>query len=143
MPVEPRHVYVIPPGKTLVLGDWLLQLAPRTEMRGQHRPIDHFMRSLAEEQGDKSIGVILSGSGSDGVLGMQEIKAAGGITFAQDDSAEHTSMPRSVVAAGASDYVLSAEGSARRSLASAAIRTSSGRTRCGPTKCPTIRRSTM
>jgi two-component system CheB/CheR fusion protein len=56
MPIEPRRVYVIPPGKTLVLGDGLLQLAPRTEMRGQHRPIDHFMRSLAEEHGDKAIG---------------------------------------------------------------------------------------
>ena len=108
MPVEPRRIHVIPPNKTLVLGDGLLQLAPRFESRGQHRPIDHFMRSLAEEHGDKAIGVILSGSGNDGVLGMQEIKAAGGITFAQDDSAEHTSMPRSVVAAGATDCVLPA-----------------------------------
>ena len=106
MPVQPNHVYVIPPGKNLVFGDGHLQLAPRTE-RGQHRPIDHFMRSLAEEHGHKSIGVVLSGTANDGSLGIQEIKAAGGITFAQDASAEQQSMPRNAIATGAIDFVLS------------------------------------
>ncbi|HET7097117.1 MAG TPA: chemotaxis protein CheB [Casimicrobiaceae bacterium] len=106
MPVEPDHVYVIPPGKDLVFGDGHLQLAPRTEVRGQQRPIDHFMRSLAEEHGHKSIGVVLSGTANDGSLGIQEIKAAGGITFAQDSTAEQQSMPRSAIATGAIDFVL-------------------------------------
>jgi two-component system CheB/CheR fusion protein len=105
--VAPNHVYVIPPGKNLVFSDGHLQLAPRTERLGQHRPIDHFMRSLAEEHGHKSIGVVLSGTANDGSLGIQEIKAAGGITFAQDSSAEQQSMPRSAVATGAVDFVQS------------------------------------
>jgi two-component system CheB/CheR fusion protein len=105
-PVQPDHVYVIPPGKMLVIGHGLLQLSPRVEGRGQHHPIDHFLRSLAEEMGHKAIGVILSGTADDGTLGMLEIKAAGGITFAQDDTAEQTSMPRSAIAAGCVDFVL-------------------------------------
>jgi two-component system CheB/CheR fusion protein len=107
MPVEPNHVFVIPPGKDVVIGDGLMQLSPRTQTHGVHRPIDHFLRSLAEEHGYKSIGVILSGMGSDGSLGIEEVKAAGGITFAQDDSAEQSSMPNSAIATGCVDMVLS------------------------------------
>ncbi|HUQ27276.1 MAG TPA: chemotaxis protein CheB [Usitatibacter sp.] len=106
MGVEPDCVYVIPPGKDLVLGEGMLQLAPRTEVRGQHRPIDMFMRSLAEEHGHKAIAIVLSGTAYDGSLGIQEVKAAGGITFAQDSTAEQASMPRSAVATGAVDLVL-------------------------------------
>src|SRR5262245_45868780 len=106
MPVDPNHVYVIPPGKNLVFGQGRLQLAPRNEVRGQQRSVDHFMRSLAEEHGHKSIGVVLSGTANDGSLGIQEIKAAGGITFAQDSTAEYPGMPRSAVATGAVDFVL-------------------------------------
>ncbi|HET9653449.1 MAG TPA: CheR family methyltransferase, partial [Usitatibacter sp.] len=73
---------------------------------GQARPIDHFMRSLAEGHGHKSIGIVLSGTANDGTLGLEEIKAAGGITFAQDSTAEQASMPRSAVASGAVDFVL-------------------------------------
>jgi two-component system CheB/CheR fusion protein len=104
--VEPNAVYVIPPGKNLVLDEIHLKLAQRTETRGQHRPIDHFMRSLAESQAERSIGVVLSGTATDGTLGLQEIKAAGGITFAQDDSAEHGGMPRSAIASGCVDLVM-------------------------------------
>ena len=111
--IEIDHVYVIPPGKNMVIGDKRLQLSPRTETRGQHRPIDMFLRSLAEHQGHRSVGVVLSGSSSDGTLGLEEIKAAGGITFAQDDTAEHTSMPRSAIAAGCIDFVLAPEDIAR------------------------------
>jgi two-component system, chemotaxis family, CheB/CheR fusion protein len=107
MAVEADHIYLIPPGKSLALGDCRLQLMPRTELRGQHRPIDCFLRSLAEEQGYKSIGVVLSGMGNDGTLGLEEIKAAGGITFAQDESADQTSMPRAAIAGGSVDLVLS------------------------------------
>jgi two-component system CheB/CheR fusion protein len=107
--VEPDHVYVMPPGKTMVISHGLLQLGPRTEIGGQHRPIDHFMRSLAEEHGHKAIAVVLSGTGNDGSLGINETKAAGGITFAQDTTAEQDSMPRSAVATGAVDFVLPPE----------------------------------
>jgi two-component system CheB/CheR fusion protein len=106
MAVEPNHVYVIPPGTNMVVSKRVLQLSPRREARGHHRSIDHFFRSLAETQGHKAIGVILSGTASDGTLGLQAIKAEGGITFAQDDTAQQNSMPRSAVAAGCVDFVL-------------------------------------
>src|SRR5712692_5816735 len=106
MPAQPNHVYIIPPGMNMVISQGVLQLSPRTETRGQHRPIDPFFRSLAEDQGHKAIGVILSGSATDGTLGLEAIKAEGGITFAQDDTAQHDSMPRSAVAAGCVDFVL-------------------------------------
>jgi two-component system CheB/CheR fusion protein len=106
MGVEANHVYVIPPGVTMSVAGGMLQLSPRTEPRGHHRPIDHFLRSLAEEQGHRSIGVILSGTATDGTLGLEAIKAEGGITFAQDDTAQHKSMPHSAVAAGCVDFVL-------------------------------------
>src|SRR5260370_8796201 len=75
-------------------------------MRTPHRPIDSFFESLAQDQRDRAIGVVLSGTASDGTLGLEAIKAEGGITFAQDDSAKHDSMPRSAVAAGCVDLVL-------------------------------------
>jgi two-component system CheB/CheR fusion protein len=107
---EPNHVYVIPPGMSMIIEGGALQLLARTEPRGQHRPIDQFFRSLAEDQGHTCIGVILSGSATDGSLGLEEIKAAGGITFAQDQTAQHDSMPRSAIAAGCVDFVLPPDG---------------------------------
>jgi two-component system CheB/CheR fusion protein len=104
--VEPNRVYVIPPGTNMVIEQSILRLSPRSETRGLHRAVDHFFRSLAEDQGHKAIGVILSGSASDGTLGLESIKADGGITFAQDDTAQHKSMPRSAIAAGCVDFVL-------------------------------------
>src|SRR5262249_54586601 len=95
-----------PPNKNMVISRGVLQLSPRRAMRGQHRPVDHFFRSLAEDQGHKAIGVILSGTATDGTLGLEEIKAEGGITFAQDQTAKHDSMPRSAIAAGCVDFVL-------------------------------------
>src|SRR5215470_8757566 len=107
MGVEPNHVYVIPPNATMSISNHMLLLGPREESRGLHMSIDHFMRSLAEEQGNRAIGVILSGSGTDGTLGMAEIQAQGGVTFAQDEaSAKYDGMPRSAIAAGCVDYVL-------------------------------------
>lgn len=114
MRVEPNHVYVIPPNATMSISDHTLQLGPREESRGVHMSIDHFMRTLAEEQGNRAIGVILSGSGTDGTLGMAEIQAQGGVTFAQDEaSAKYDGMPRSAIAAGYVDYVLPPKGIAR------------------------------
>jgi two-component system CheB/CheR fusion protein len=111
--VEPNHVYVIPPDRNMIIVQGSLRLLPR-EGHGQHRPIDYFFRSLAKDQGPMAMGVILSGTASDGTLGLEEIKAEGGITFAQDDSAQQSSMPRSAVASGCVDFVLSPEEIARQ-----------------------------
>jgi two-component system, chemotaxis family, CheB/CheR fusion protein len=114
MQLEPNRVYVIPPNATMSLRSHTLQIGPRGEVRGVHMPIDHFMRTLAEEQGNCAVGVILSGSGTDGTLGLAEIQAQGGVTFAQDKhSAKYDSMPRSAVAHGCVDYILPPEGIAR------------------------------
>jgi two-component system CheB/CheR fusion protein len=112
--VKPNEVYVIPPNALMSISSHTLHLSPREESRGTHMSVDHFMRSLAEQAGNRAIGVILSGSGSDGTLGMSEIQAHGGVTFAQDEaSAKHDGMPRSAVMAGHADYVLPPKGIAR------------------------------
>jgi len=114
MRLEPNHVYVIPPNATMSLSNHTLRIGPRGEVRGVHMPIDHFMRALAEEQGNSAIGVILSGSGTDGTLGLAEIQAQGGVTFAQDEhTAKYDSMPRSAVGHGCVDYILPPKGIAR------------------------------
>jgi two-component system CheB/CheR fusion protein len=111
---RPNHVHVIPPNATMSISHQTLHLSPREESHGLHMPVDHFMRALAEQKGNRAIGVILSGSGSDGTLGMAEIQAHGGVTFAQDGvSAKYDGMPRSAAAAGCVDYVLPAKGIAR------------------------------
>src|SRR6184192_1577432 len=113
MTVEPNQVYVIPPNATI--SNHTLQLGPRTESsRGVHMSIDHFMRALAEEQGNRAIVIILSGSGTDGTAGLAQIQAQGGVTFAQDEeSAKYGNMPRSAVTSGCVDYVLSPKAIAR------------------------------
>jgi two-component system, chemotaxis family, CheB/CheR fusion protein len=109
--VAPNHIYVIPPNALMTIDDHTLRLSPRELSRGGHMPIDHFMRVLAEDLGNRAIGVILSGTGSDGVLGMAEIQARGGVTFAQDQvTAKYDGMPRSAIAAGCVDYVLPPQG---------------------------------
>ena len=92
--VQPNSVYVIPPDSNMIIAQGSLKLIPRHKVDGRHHPIDLFLESLAHDQKHKSIAVILSGTGSDGTLGMDEIKAAGGITFAQDESAAYEGMPR-------------------------------------------------
>jgi two-component system CheB/CheR fusion protein len=105
--VEPNHVYIIPRNTNMAITNGALRLLPREETRGQHRPIDFFLRSLAEEKGNRAIGVILSGTASDGTLGLEAIKAEGGITFAQDEkTAKYDGMPRSAIAAGCVDFEL-------------------------------------
>lgn len=105
--VKPDHIYVIPANTTMGLKAGTLRLSARVITRGQHLPIDYFFHSLAEERESQSIGVILSGTASDGTEGCQAIKAAGGITFAQDEgSARFSSMPRSAISAGCIDFVL-------------------------------------
>ena len=112
MRVEPDHVYVIPPNTSMAMVDGVLTLTPRT--REHHTPIDFFFRTLSEYRKDKAIGVVLSGAGSDGTLGLEAIKAEGGITFAQDEqTAKYAGMPRSASASGNVDFVLPPEGIAR------------------------------
>ncbi|MDI1312281.1 chemotaxis protein CheB [Prosthecobacter sp.] len=103
--VEANHVYVIPPGRDMLIAKGRLQLLQQGN-RAPHHGIDQFFHSLAEDDGRLIIGVVLSGSANDGTLGIEEIKAMGGIVFAQDDSAQHASMPRSAVATGCVDFVL-------------------------------------
>jgi two-component system CheB/CheR fusion protein len=105
--ITANHVYVIPPNANVGIQHGRLYLQPREAEAGRYLPIDYFLKSLAHEQGDNAIGIILSGTASDGVLGLKEIKAAGGITFAQDEeSAEYNGMPHSAIAAGVVDFVM-------------------------------------
>jgi two-component system CheB/CheR fusion protein len=114
MLIEPNHVYVIPPNANMAVLHGRLSLMPRTEIRGQHMPIDFFFRSLADDQKSRAIGVILSGTASDGTEGLRAIKVEGGLTFSQDEqSAKYDGMPHSAIAAGVVDFVLSPEGIAR------------------------------
>ncbi len=107
--VRPNHIYVIPPNKSMTIEQRTLRLVPRKKREGQYRSIDHFFESLAADQGYQAIGVILSGTATDGTLGLQAIKGADGITFAQDESAKYDSMPKSAIAAGDVDFVLPPE----------------------------------
>ena len=107
--VQPNHVYVIPPNAGMIMEKGALRLERRQLKRGALRAIDHFFESLAQDQRECAIGIVLSGTATDGTLGLEAIKAEGGITFAQDASAKYDSMPRSAVAAGCVDLVLSPE----------------------------------
>jgi len=114
MKVAPDHIYVIPPNTNMIITDGTLHLMPRREAELQHMPIDWFFNSLAEDRKGKAIGVILSGTASDGTLGLKAIKAEGGITFAQDEkTAKYDSMPRNAIAAGCVDFILPPEGIAK------------------------------
>ena len=110
--VEPNHVYVIPPARSMVIAGNALHLLPR-EGRGAHHPVDQFFRSLAVDRRHRAIGVVLSGTASDGTIGLQAIKAEGGITFAQDDSAQQSGMPHSAIVTGSVDFVLPPDAIAR------------------------------
>ena len=91
---EANHVYVIPPRCNLGISDGVLHTPPRPDS-GRNMPIDSFFRALAADRGSKALGVVLSGTASDGTLGLQAIKAAGGITFAQEmRTAKFDSMPQ-------------------------------------------------
>ncbi|MBZ5515228.1 MAG: PAS domain-containing protein [Acidobacteriia bacterium] len=114
MAVAPDHIYVIPANTNLVISAGVLHLLPRKETELPHMPIDCFLTSLAEDRKGRAIGVILSGTASDGTLGLKAIKAEGGIAFAQDEkTAKYDSMPRSAIAAGVVDFVLPPEGIAK------------------------------
>jgi two-component system CheB/CheR fusion protein len=110
MPVEPNHVYIIPPNTLMSVALGVLKLEPRPEERGAPRPIDHFLCSLAADRKAAAIGVILSGADSDGALGLQAIREEGGIAIVQSESsAKYPDMPRAALAAGIVDLILSPE----------------------------------
>jgi len=106
MRVAPNHVYLSTPGRTLaVLNGVLHVMDPHPDGRVA-LPIDYFFRSLADDQGDRAIGVILSGTGTDGTLGLRAIKAHAGMTMAQEaQTAKYAGMPESAIRSGAVDYV--------------------------------------
>jgi two-component system CheB/CheR fusion protein len=105
MPVYPNTVYVIPPDVSMTIIDRTLKLQPQVSKL--HRPVDQFLISLAKEAKNRAIGVVLSGTGTDGTEGLKAIYAEGGITFAQDeDSAKYAGMPHSAVAAGVVHFSL-------------------------------------
>ena len=104
--LKPDHVYVIPPDRQLRISDHEVSAVPFDEPRGHRAPIDLFFRSLAEQKSD-GCAVILTGAGSDGAIGARAIKEAGGIVLVQDpEEAEYPSMPRSVIATDAADFIL-------------------------------------
>jgi two-component system, chemotaxis family, CheB/CheR fusion protein len=107
MAVAPDHVYVIPPNRDLAIFHGLLQLSVPEMPRGQRMPIDAFLRSLAEDYGELAVGVILSGTGTDGTLGLRAILGAGGITMVQEPTtAKYDGMPASAIRAGYATHVL-------------------------------------
>ncbi|MEG4214908.1 chemotaxis protein CheB [Microcoleus sp. Pol14C6] len=108
--VEPNQVYVIPPNTKMVVSNGALKLSPREKIYGKYMPGDAFFTSLAVDRGHKAIAVVLSGGDGDGSLGLNAIKAAGGMTFAQcQDTAKFDSMPITAVATGNVDFVLPPE----------------------------------
>ncbi len=114
VPLEPGHVYVIPPNRQLLISDQHLSTAEFDEPRWQRAPIDLFFRSLAAQHGD-DFAIVLSGAGSDGAIGIKAIKEAGGIILVQaPNEAEYASMPRSAIATGLADFVLPAREIATR-----------------------------
>src|SRR5262245_2642515 len=106
MLVEPNNVYVLPANLDVILSNKKLKLVRRPESERLHMPIDHFFESLAIEQGSRAIGVVLSGTGSDGTVGCTAIKAEAGITYAEaETSAKYFGMPRSAIDSGCVDAV--------------------------------------
>src|SRR5687768_14058566 len=106
MPVEKDHVYVIPPNRSLLMENGSVDTAEFTEPRGQRAPVDHFFRSLARGH-PNAVGIILSGGGTDGAVGVKAIKEEGGLLMVQHpEEAEHDGMPTAAIATGLADVVL-------------------------------------
>lgn len=99
--IKPNRVFVIPPNAFMTIADGVPLLTPRKNL-----VVNFFMRSLAEERKSRTIGVVLSGTGSDGTSGVEDIKAQGGITFAQEpETAKYDGMPRSAIDSGCVDFI--------------------------------------
>ncbi len=107
MKVMPNCAYIIPPNRDMAFLNGVLHLLEPSVPRGQRLPIDYFFRTLAQDQHERAICIVLSGTGSDGTLGVRAIKGEGGMVIVQDpDTTEHDGMPRSAIATGMVDYVL-------------------------------------
>ena len=107
MVVKPNCAYIIPPNRDMALVNGALQLLEPTLARGIRLPIDFFFRSLAQDHHDRAICIVLSGTGSDGALGVRAVKGEGGMVMAQTpESTEYEGMPRSAIATGMVDFVL-------------------------------------
>lgn len=110
MAVKPNHVYILPPNKYMTIREGTLRLTGPVERRGVQTSIDVFLRSLAEDQQERAICVILSGTGAHGTLGLKAIKASGGMAMVQEPkSAEFDRMPLSAIDTGLADYILPPE----------------------------------
>jgi two-component system CheB/CheR fusion protein len=108
--VEPGHVYIKPPNRDVIIRRRTLYLHEPKEKEGVRLPIDTFFTSLAEDQQEKAIAIILSGAGSDGSLGAKLIKGEGGLVIVQDQKeAQYARMPQSVIDAGLADFILPVE----------------------------------
>ncbi|MGO9375897.1 MAG: chemotaxis protein CheB [Syntrophobacteraceae bacterium] len=108
--VQPNRVYLNPAGKDVGIFNGVFQMTDPIKIRGVSLPIDHFLRSLAQDLGERALCVILSGTGSDGTLGLKAIKEFGGMTIVQDpESAKYDGMPRSAILAGLADHILPVE----------------------------------
>lgn len=102
-----NHVYIIPPNKEMAIFNGILHLMQPSLPRGFRKPIDFFQRSLANDQGVRAVGIILSGTGTEGTMGLKDIKGHGGLTIVQDpETAQYDGMPRNAIAAGVQDFVL-------------------------------------
>ena len=110
MLVAPDTVYVIPPNRDMAIFRGALQLSVPEEPRGQRMPIDAFLRSLAEDQGERAVGIVLSGTGTDGTLGLRAVLGAGGVTLVQEPgTAKYDGMPSSAIKAGYVTQILAVE----------------------------------
>src|SRR5690606_35453468 len=99
--VKPNNVYVIPPNKYLSIKNQKLVLSERVKNEGLYLPVDYFFQSLAKEKKNKAVGIILSGTASDGTEGLKAIKAEGGLTFAQNpESSKYNGMPSNAIESG-------------------------------------------
>jgi two-component system CheB/CheR fusion protein len=108
--VQPNNVYIVPPNYDLAILNGILQLFPPSKIAAPRMPIDYFFRSLAQDQGEKAICIILSGMGTDGTLGLRSVKGELGMAMVQaPDSAKYNSMPRSAIETDLVDYILPPE----------------------------------
>jgi two-component system, chemotaxis family, CheB/CheR fusion protein len=107
MRVDANQAYVIPPNTAMTLVDGHVRLVPRDKTSHPPTAIDEFFRSVAAVRGNRAVGIVLSGSGSDGALGVEAIRSAGGITLVQEpSSAAYDSMPLAAIATGCADFIL-------------------------------------
>jgi chemotaxis methyl-accepting protein methylase len=137
MRVKANSAYIIPPNRNLTLLDGALQLFPQAVSRGRRLPIDLFFRSLARAQRDRAVGIVLSGAGTDGTLGARAIKGEGGIVMAQTpESTKYDGMPRSAIATGLVDHVLSPTEMPAQLMAYAASLSGHGRRPSVPPSLP-------